>query len=130
MRKEYSDLTASQKIIYYKRGVVFGLCLFVPLAVFFGATMVVFSAYHPVTEKITETNSTFATLPAKETDNTFVTGFALWLIMSGAGIVGLGCVGSDFGVWVCNRLKLYTDFQLEDAERRVAEIKKALEHSN
>ena len=126
MRKEYSDLPDKQKIIYYKRGVVFGICLVLPIALLFGSTFGIISYYAPLIEEQKATNSTISDIKPLKSNPVMESVMLLFFIIAGAGFMGLGTVGIKISDWVCGKLKLYTDFELEEAERRVAEIKKEL----
>lgn len=131
MRKEYSDLPANQKIIYIKQNIVTFTCMFVPMLILIGLLGSTLVSYQIAIDSVPEsqiTNSTITTIKT-DTDVWFDYYFAFIMILFFASMLGLIMLGSALGDWVCNRLNLYTDMNLEGAERRVAEIKKALEHS-
>jgi hypothetical protein len=128
MRKEYSDLPDSQKVTYYKRGVVFGIFVFLPIIILFGALFGVMTYYAPLIDEQRSDNSTATQQmdkPAKS--NPLVeSSMSVLILMFGVGLVGFSLLGTVLGGWVCDKLKLWTDFQLETAEKRIAEIKKEM----
>ncbi len=125
MRKEYADLPDKQKIVYYKRGVVYGIFVVLPILILFGSLLGIMMSYTPASTETRATNSTQTTPIKQNTGLDYV--LTLFFIISIAGLLGFTTLGTALGDWVCSKLNLYTDFQLEEAERKVAEIKRALE---
>lgn len=131
MRKEYSDLPASQKITYMKRAVVIIICTVIPILIFFAIAIHAAMYYAPmINDDIIPTNSTESTTTEKE-EMTATSDFtsALFIIVLLIPFFGMIELGSSIGIWFANKLNLYTDFELEYAERTLAEIKKVLENT-
>lgn len=129
MRKEYSDLPANQKIIYIKRNIITFTCMFIPMLILIGLLGTTLASYQVAIDSVPEsqiTNSTI-TMPKTDTDIWFDYYFAFIMILFFASMSGLITLGSALGDWISDRLNLYTDMNLEGAERRVAEIKKAIQ---
>ena len=53
----------------------------------------------------------------------------IFVIMVGSGFIGITWLGYDLGEWIVNKLGWYTDFELDRAEKKVKEIKEALNGS-
>ena len=126
MIKEYSDLSDKQKIIYIKRSVIEGICLVLPLIVWFSLFFIVASTMiQSGTQNGLQTNSTQIT--DKEIKSSSIDGSGILLAIGGFGsIVGLMFFGSHIGYRLSDKLGLYTDFELEAAERRLKEIQEKL----
>ena len=127
MRKEYSDLPDKQKITYYKRGVVYCIFVILPVAILFGGLFGVMSYYAPLIDEQAVANSTMTkTNESPKLNPFFEASFAILLFMSMVGFVGITSAGIRLGDYMCDKLKLWTDFQLEEIERKAVEIKKEL----
>lgn len=126
-QKEYSDLPAEQKLVYIKRIVVIGIVTLIPLII---VLVVGFSLMFSMAETLNElnenhTNSTALDEEIKDAEYTNEIGvYAIGLLLAFM-IVILALIeaGSSYGNELANKLKLYTDLDVERLERKLAKIK-------
>lgn len=126
MRKEYSDLPDRQKITHMKQCMVYCTFTLIPIITLIGVLVALTYHYEPILSEMPGTNSTDTSpLIPIPSDMAHMLGMAL-VIFFMVGIFGLIFLGSALGDFMCDRLNLYTDIQLETAEKRLTKIKKVL----
>lgn len=136
MRKDYSDLSDKQKVLYIKRAVVAGIIAVIPLAVMFGIFSVLAvnltSNYDEISPEtfeliINATSLEDATKYSEAHTQSIEAMTYLVVFMILSAIMGWVVISMDVAIWVADSLGYVTDLNLESAERRVAKIKEALE---
>jgi len=129
-RKEYSDLPAEQKLVYIKRTIIVACVSIIPIII---VLVVGFSMMFSLAEMINEinmnsTNSTIIDDEIKDEEyesemSLLAVGFLVAFLII---IFALIEFGSSYGNEVADRLKLYTDLDVERLERKIAKVKEVL----
>ena len=125
--REYSDLNDKQKIIFVKRGIIIGLCVMFTLSLVFGSMYVVIESYNQSLPKEVEkedNNQTSNTITDTETDKVFL--FCIMILVIGA-LFGLSNLSCYLAYFIIEKLELYTDMNLDHAEKQYKTIKTAIE---
>lgn len=125
MRKEYSDLPASQKMNYIKDMVV-GICLtLIPIIVMLSGVLIYLDNIIDIYEDYVLKNSTELDEQQKpEIRNVYI---RITMTLTLFAIFGWIFIGSHLSRCVSTKFGWYTDIDLESAQRRVDEIKSKLE---
>jgi hypothetical protein len=128
--REYSDLSDKQKIVYIKRGVVMGIGFLIPLMITVGIFASVLNSYAPEQEpdytNIPTINATALEQDAESLNEDDVRVIGLMFLFLGA-IYGVSHVGMELGYYFADKLNLYTDFNLDGAEKHYNKVKNAVE---
>lgn len=129
-RKEYSDLPAEQKLIYIKRTLVVGCVTLIPIIIVLAVS---FSMIFSMAEMLNEfnansTNSTVIDEEIKDDESElemsfFAVGFLVAFMIV---ILALIEFGSSYGDAIADKLKLYTDLDVERLERKLTKVKEVL----
>jgi len=131
LRKEYSDLSADQKMIYIKQNIISFAITLIPTFVFLG----LFLSFITFTVSNIESIEAAHNLTKDTHDETleyeidvydyFYSGFLAF------GMLGILIGWIGFGVmiatYVTGKLGLYTDIDLEEKQKQLDEIKRKLE---
>lgn len=107
MNKDYSDLSDRQKLIYIKRGVVLTCCTILPFILFVGVFLAM-------------PNSDFIT---SEPSDAVKIGAAMIFLFT---VWGMMLIGLALGYYLVEKMNLYTEINLDKAEKRVKRIKESM----
>ncbi len=138
MRKEYGDLSPSQKLNYIKSNAVITVCMITPLIL--GGIVIIMLAdsleMYDESDNMNYTNNgTHMVLasPIQEsteleevTDNNIeiITSIILFLVLGG--MFGTMYIGGLLGDYITMKCNWYTDFDLERTKKKLAKIEEAL----
>ena len=128
--REYSDLNDKQKIIFIKRGIIIGLCVMFVLSLVFGSMYVVIETYNNSLPNEIENDDkpqTPNSVTDTEEDKVFL--FCIMVLVIGS-LFGLSNLSMYLAYFIIEKLKLYTDMNLDYAEKEYKKIKTMIENQN
>lgn len=127
--REYSDLNDKQKIIFIKRGIIFGLCIVFTMSLVFGSMYVVIEEYNKSLPEEIENDDNQTPDSITDTDQDVIFLFCIMVLVIGA-LIGLSNISGWLADFIIEKLELYTDMDLDNAEKHYDKVKKAIEKQN